>query len=117
MASDEHGSSHFTFSVNLRPEELNPAMLQAIAARKVSREAVAENLKLTTSRGSIQRTVIDTATSTLCDGNYSDGVWTHTNPNCQDRVNYMTVTLPSDYIAVRVDLASSPLRSDAAEAH
>jgi len=117
MASDEYGSTHFSFSVNLRPEELNPAMRQAISARKISRDAVAESLKLTTSRGSVQRIVIDAAASALCDGNYNDGVWTHTNPNCEDRVKYKTVTLPSDYIAVRVDLASSPLATAAAGAH
>jgi hypothetical protein len=103
MASDEYGNTDFTFSVNMRPEDLSPAILQLISARKISRKTAAEYFKLTTSRGLVQRIVIDDEASGLCDGNFSDGVWTHTNPNCQDSVTYKTVTVPSDYIAAKVD--------------
>jgi len=34
-----------------------------------------------------------------------DGAWAQTNPKCKDNVKIKTITAPSDYITVRVDLA------------
>jgi hypothetical protein len=101
--SDEYGSNHFTFSVYLRPEDLDPAVSDAISAHRMSRTVAAEGLKLTTYRGLIQRDVIDEANSAFCDGDYIDGLWTHTDRNCRETVAYKTVAVPSDYITVRVD--------------
>jgi hypothetical protein len=106
MGSDEYGNTRFTFSVNMRPGDLNATVLQAVSARKTSRAAAAEAFKITTSRSLVQRVVIDESNSAFCDGNYSDGVWTHTKANCEDKETYQTVTVPSDYIAVKVDPAS-----------
>jgi hypothetical protein len=103
IGSDEYGSNHFTFSVNLRPEDLDPAVSDAISAHKMSRAVAAEGLKLTTYRGLVQRVVIDEANSAFCDGNYIEGLWTHTDRNCREKVAYKTVAVPSDYITVRVD--------------
>ena len=73
----------------------------------MSRAAAAEDLKLTTYRGLVPRVVIDEANSAFCDGNYIDGLWTHTDRNCEEKVTYKTVAMPSDYIAVRVDPVAS----------
>jgi hypothetical protein len=103
IGSDEYGSNHFTFSVILRPEDLDPAVSDAISAHRMSRAVASEGLKLTTYRGLVQRVVIDEANSAFCDGNYIDGLWTHTDRNCREKVAYKTVAVPSDYITVRVD--------------
>jgi hypothetical protein len=105
MASDEYGSSHFTFNVNMRPEDLNPTVRQKISERRISRTALAEEFKLVTSRGFVQRIVIDEANSARCDGNYRDGSWIHSDLNCEDKMIYKTVTVPSDFITVKVDPA------------
>jgi hypothetical protein len=49
----------------------------------------------------------------LCDGNYVDGIWTHTNPKCEDRVAYKIVASPSSYVTVKVDPASPRLETAA----
>ncbi len=103
LGSDEYGNGHLTFSVYMRPEDLDPAVSDAISAHKMSRAVAAEGLKLTTYRGLVQRVVIDEANSAFCDGNYIDGLWTHTDRNCRENVAYKTVAVPSDYITVRVD--------------
>jgi len=103
LGSDEYGNGHFTFSVYMRPEDLDPAVSDAISAHKMSRAVAAEGLKLTTYRGLVQRVVIDEANSAFCEGNYIDGLWTHTDRNCRENVAYKTVAVPSDYITVRVD--------------
>jgi hypothetical protein len=110
MASDEYGNTHFTFSVSVRPEDLNPALRQTISTRKISRATAAEAFKASTSRGLVPRIVIDDRNSALCDGNYSDGLWIHADRNCEDKVTYKTVSVPSDYIAVKVDPASPGLQ-------
>lgn len=115
MASDEYGVTRFTFSVNLRPDDLNPTALQKLSGRKTGGAAAADYFALTTSRGLTQQVAIDEANSALCDGNYSEGLWTHSNPGCEDKVTYKTVTVPSDYIAIRVDPVSSRSESLAAD--
>jgi len=105
MAADEYAGTWFTFSVNMRLEELSPAVRQAISARKVSRTAAEKFFALTTSRGFVQRKAIDQTNSVFCDGRDTDGSWTQTATNCEEKVTYKTVAAPSDYIAVRVDPA------------
>ena len=106
MAGDEYGGSQFTFSVNMRPEDLSPAARQAISERKMSRASAARFFALTTSKGSAQRVVIDEAASAFCAGGYTDTGWTHTNTGCREKVTYKTIAVPSDYIAVKVDPAA-----------
>jgi hypothetical protein len=62
-------------------------------------------------RDSLLQIVIDQANSNLCDGNYVDGNWTHTNPKCEDDVAYKVVATPSNYITVKVDPVSSRLET------
>jgi hypothetical protein len=107
MASDESGSTRFTFSVNMRPEDLNPAVLQTVSARKINRVAAAEDFKITTSRDLVPRTVIDDEKSTFCEGRYTDGGWIHLYVKCEDQAVYKTVMVPSDYITVKVNPVSS----------
>jgi hypothetical protein len=106
LGSDEYGNTEFTFSVILRPEDLNPAVRQAIDAHKMSRATAAEDFKLSTYRGLVPQVAIDDANSVLCAGNYVDGLWTHTDRNCEDKVVFKTVAVPSGYITVRVDPAA-----------
>ncbi|MGP8246643.1 MAG: hypothetical protein ACLQVN_19250 [Bryobacteraceae bacterium] len=106
MAADEYGGTQFTFSVNMRPEDLSQAVRQAISERKMSRAAAAKAFALSTSRDFVQRMVIDERNSTLCDGTYTEGAWIRTKPGCEEKVTYKTVAVPSDYIAVKVDPAS-----------
>jgi hypothetical protein len=87
----------------MRPLDLSPTVLQTMSARKRNRAAAAEDFKVTTYRELVPRVAIDEANSVFCEGNYIDGLWTHTDRNCEDRVAYKTVATPSDYITVRVD--------------
>lgn len=103
LASDEYGNTYFTFSVYFRPAEIGPRLREIVALGKVRRADLEEFFELTTSRQLVQQTVIDSAKSAQCDGTYIDGNWTRTNPKCEDRLAYKTVTGPSPYIAVRVD--------------
>lgn len=104
MAPDEIGSrTYFTFDVYFRPDEISPGLRRALSSGKINRSAAAEFFDLTTARDSIQQVVMDQANSTLCDGDYLDGNWIHTNPSCEDRITYRKVASASPYIAVSVD--------------
>jgi hypothetical protein len=107
MTSDEYGNTYFTFSVYFRLDEIGPRLREMVALGKVRRGALEEFFELTTSRQLVQQTVIDSAKSVLCDGNYIDGNWTRTNPKREDRLAYKTVTGSSRYIAVRVEPVAS----------
>jgi hypothetical protein len=107
MPADEYGSTEFTFSVNMRPEELSPAIRQAISERKMNRREAAKVFEFATSRGLFPRLVIDDANSVFCQGRYSNGAWTHSQRSCQDKMTYKTVAVPSDYVAVTVNPAST----------
>jgi hypothetical protein len=114
MTSDEYGSTYFTFSVYFRPDEVSPRLRETLALGKIRRAALEEFFQLSTSRESVQQTVIDPANSAFCDGNYVDGSWIRTNPKCGDRVVYDTVAAASAYISVRVDPAYSRIETAAA---
>ena len=114
MTSDEYGSTYFTFSVYFRPDEIGPRLREMVAFGKVRRADLEEFFQLSTSRESVQQTVIDPANSSYCDGNYVDGSWIRTNPKCGDRVVYDTVAAASAYISVRVDPAYSRIETAAA---
>jgi len=111
MASDEYGTHNFTFSVYFRPDELDPGLLRALSSGSISRTDAAEFFQVTTSRDSVRQTVIDEANSHLCDGNYVDGNWTHTDPKCAETVAYKVIASPSTYITVTVEPTSSHERS------
>jgi hypothetical protein len=107
ISGDEYGSTHFTFSVNVRPEDLNPTVRQTISEHKMSQTAAAEDFKLTTYRGLVPRVVIDDANSVFCAGYYIGGFWIRADRNCQEKLSYKTVAMPSGYIVVRVDPAAN----------
>jgi hypothetical protein len=107
LASDEYGNRRSTFSVYFRPEELSAEELAALVGRGARRTDAAGLFKLSTSRIVEERLVIDEANSTLCEGEYRDGSWVHTQPQCEDRVNFKKVTVPSAYFSVQVDPAPS----------
>lgn len=106
MPSDEYGSTQFTFSVYFRWDEISPNLREALSSGKLSHSELSEYFQVTTLRESMQQTVIDEANSTICEGNYVDGNWTHTNPNCQDRIAYKKYASASPYMTVRIELAS-----------
>ncbi len=103
LASDEYGGTYFIFHVYFRPDELAPEMRKALSARKLNRVEAADYFTVKTSRETVQRVVIDELRSSFCDAIVRDGLWTHTDPDCLDRINYKTITTPSEYITVRVD--------------
>ena len=103
LASDEYGLRYFFFQVYFRPDDLASYVRSAICNRKLSRAEKASCFTVRTSREYVQHVVIDVAQSNFCDTTPLDGLWTRTDPNCQDRINYVTITSPSDYITVRVD--------------
>jgi hypothetical protein len=103
MASDEYANGDFTFQVYFRPEELPPALRQALSAHHRNRAELATYFQVTTSRLPIRTAVIDRANSTFCPGNSIDSNWIHDDPACQDKIVFQTVTNPSDYMTVRVD--------------
>lgn len=102
MASDEYGNRYFTFSVYFHPDEISADLRRVLSLSKVNRAAAAEFFQLTTQREFIQRVAIDGANSTICDGNYVDGNWVHTGPNCEDGIAYTRVEIPSPYITVKL---------------
>jgi len=114
MVSDEYGNTSFTFSVYFRQDEISPRLREILAWGKIRRAALEEFFEVTTSRATAQQIVIDSANSTLCDGNYLDGNWTNTNPTCEDKIVYQRVASASPYITVRVDPASSRIEAAAA---
>jgi hypothetical protein len=114
LASDEYGNTYFTFSVYFRPDEIGSRLREMVALGKVRPADLEEFFQLSTSRESVQQTVIDPANSAFCDGNYVDGNWIRTNPKCVDRVVYCTVAAASPYISVRVDTTYSRIETAAA---
>lgn len=113
LASDEYGSTRFTFSVYLRPDELSPEARQTVSTGSKLSAADGEGFfKVTISRDTYRSVAIDEEKSAFCSGNYIDGNWTVDNPQCQARVVYKPVTTPSGYITVKVDPA--PRRFEAA---
>jgi hypothetical protein len=103
LASDEYGSSYFTFSVYLREDELSPAMRKKLSEHKSIKAAAEDFFALTTSRDTVQSAIVDEAASTFCQGNFVDGAWMRTDRNCVDKVSTTTMTAPAKYITVRVD--------------
>ena len=113
MASDEYGNtSSFTFSVYFRPDDISPSLRQALSSGKVSRANASEYFRISASRGSAQQVVLDEAKSTFCEGNYIDGNWSHTNPECQDHSVYKTVASASPYVTVKVDAVPARLQAN-----
>lgn len=115
-ASDEIGrNTNFTFEVYFRPEEISPRILRAFSSGKASRSAAAEFFQVTLGRDSMLQPILDKANSTLCDGDYVDGNWMHTNPRCEDTLTYKEVASASPYITVNVDPVSSSMEMAVAE--
>ena len=106
MASDEYGNSDFTFSVYFRPDEISPSVRELVASGKIRRAELAELFDVAASRERVQEIVIDQARSALCDGNYVDGNWVHTDRKCEDNIAYRRVSMPTSYIRVEVHLAT-----------
>jgi hypothetical protein len=114
LASDEYGNHNFTFWVYVRPDELAPDVLKAISNGKRSRSDLAGSFKVSTSRESVRKIVVDEAESHFCHGNYLGG-WTPSDANCKDQVHYKALAAPSDDITVRID--PSPVRAGLASAN
>jgi hypothetical protein len=112
LASDEHGNTQFTFNVYFRPADLNDKQRAAISEKKY--ETAAEWFELTKSRRSQRRMIIDEQASTFCPGSYVDGLWTHEDPECQDKVVFKVGISPSPYVTVRVNV-DQPTQASALE--
>ena len=101
MTSDEYGGTQYEFSVWLRPERLSPADRRALASG--DRHTTREFFHIATSRAMVPATVIDESASSFCPGYYFEGNWMHTDRDCSDKVFLRTVSVPSEYVAVRVE--------------
>ena len=101
LASDEYGGRRFTFSVYFRPEEFSPEQQKAM--RDGGRANLAEFFELKISREPLTREVVDYSNSTFCEGAYVDGVWVHTNRECDDSLRFKTTTIPSGRVTARVE--------------
>jgi hypothetical protein len=88
------------FSVYFRPEDVGAVG----PVEKLNREQAESLFEVSTSRPAIEQKVIDKEHSQFCDGSYVDGNWTHTDPKCQDHVQYINKTVPSPNLLVQVDL-------------
>ena len=106
LASDEFGNTHFTFNVYFRPEEIGPEA-QKVLSQRHARPDAAELFELTTSTEWVARVAVDRDNSKFCQGNYADGAWACADSQCKDTVNFKTISVPSEYIAVTVELAST----------
>jgi hypothetical protein len=115
MGSDEYGNGHFTFSVYFRPDELTPAAWKQLSAHTMSKADAAGFFELTTYRAPVQEVVIDEAASTFCDGNYIDGLWTHADSKCEDKVANKTIAALSSYVTVKIDPAAPAAGVESAE--
>lgn len=113
MGSDEYGNGHFTFSVYYRPDELSPTVWKKLSGHAMARADAAGFFELTTYRVPVHEVVIDEAASTFCDGNYVDGLWTHTDSRCEDGVHTKTIAALSSYVTVKIDPAAPALASTA----
>jgi hypothetical protein len=116
MASDEYGNTYFNFSVYFRPDEISPRLRELVADGKARRAELAEFFDIAISGEHVQEIAIDQSKSTLCDGNYVDGNWVHTNPKCEDNIAYRSVAMPSSYIRVEVNPGASRSETAAASA-
>jgi hypothetical protein len=101
--SAKTGGGYFTFHVYFHPGELSPALRRAISEHKTDRAELATNFNVTTSRLPVRVAVTDESQSTFCDGNYVDGEWAQTDPNCKDKIIGKFVSERSGYRTVRVD--------------
>ena len=63
----------------------------------------------------MEQPVLDEANSTLCDGDYVDGNWMHTNPRCEDTITYKEAASASPYITVNVNPVSSSIEMAVAD--
>jgi hypothetical protein len=107
LASDEYGNAHFAFSVYFQPDELGSEVRRALTRHTMSKADMAAYFDLSAHRTNVRQVAIDQAASTFCEGNYFDGNWVHKDSKCQDKVDYTTVSTPSDYVTVQVDPASA----------
>jgi len=103
LASDEYHAGRYTFQVYFRPDELAPEVRTVIETGKWKATYLAEYFMLHTDPERVHRAVIDESQSKLCEGNFVDGNWTHTDPACRDRIAYTTATVLSGYLTVKVD--------------
>jgi hypothetical protein len=106
LPTDKTHDPNFAFQVYFRPEELPPQLRKAVTEHKVKREELGSYFRISTSRPSVQSTVVNNAKSSFCKGTYVDGSWVLEDPNCQDKVVLKKVIVPSQYIAVKVELIS-----------
>jgi hypothetical protein len=110
LSSDEYGNHHFTVQVYFRVDELPADAQQALSAKKQSRTEKAAYFATQTYRKPVKTVVIDEAKSSFCDGNFQDGAWKQTNPNCHDKVSYKTVNSESGYVTLTVDPVPARVR-------
>lgn len=108
LASD-YANRYYTFTVYFRPDELAPDVRQAISNGKRSRSDVAGSFKVSTSHETAPEIVIDEAESQLCARNLVDGSWIHSDASCKDDIHYKAISVPSDYMPVKID--ASPVRA------
>jgi hypothetical protein len=107
LTSDGYGSRNFTFQVYFRPDQLAPRVRQALTETKVDRSDLGGYFTVNTFREPVRRMVIDDAKSHFCDGNFVEGMWTHTDASCNDEIQLKAVGRLSGYITVRVDAGSA----------
>jgi hypothetical protein len=89
-----------TFSVYFRPEEVDADG----PVEKLKRDQAAAMFQVVTYRPMVEQKLVDNKHSHYCEGNYVDGNWVHSDPKCQDQVQFMTQTVPSPYMTVQVDV-------------
>ncbi len=82
-------------------------MRQVASAEHQNRADIAAYLALSTSQEKVAKTVVDESQSRFCDGNFVEGNWVRSEPTCADRISYKTISVPSDYITVRLDPTAS----------
>jgi hypothetical protein len=104
MASDEFGGNHFTFRAYFRPEDFTAATRKMLLD-KAARSDLAAVFHLTSFREPERRVVIDEANSRFCEGNYVDGAWQRKDTN--ESIKYKTVTVPSEYVTIRIGLSGT----------
>jgi hypothetical protein len=100
LSSGEAAPGRETFSVYFRPEDV----VVDGPVEKLKRDQAAAMFQVNTYRPMVEQKVVDNQHSHYCEGNYVDGTWIHTDPKCQDQLQFVTQSVPSPSMTVQVDV-------------
>ena len=100
VGAGEASPGRDTFAVYFRPEDVGVDG----KVDKLKRNQAASLFQVSTFRPMVEQKVIDRQHSQYCEGAFVEGSWVRKDPKCQDQLQYVNQTAPSQYLTVQVDL-------------